>query len=217
MGGSAASYEVIYVAMAAFSLAKSKKTVKRKLQLQVCPHSVSIEFHPNAASLSASLPALFLRMNCGSRAAESIPASLQGLPGSTTYRASWKSSCLPLNVAISQDADSGKFERKEIKFQLMVAPEGKSTKKSLAGCSYDVACLNLSTLSSAGVSSETRQISLSTGKSAAGAAIRAITLEATFHYEFLQDDFDISVEQSRSRETSPEARYYVKYKSITDL
>lgn len=200
------------------ALAKSKKTVKRKLHLQVYPHSVSIEFHPNAASLSASLPALFLRMHCGSRAGESAPASLQeGLPGSTTYRANWKSSCLPLNVAISQDADSGKFESKEIKFQLMVASEGKSTKKSLAGCSYDVACLNLSTLGSAGVSSETRQISLTTGKSAAGAAIRAITLEATFHYKFLQDDFDISVEQSRSREASPEARYYLNYRSIATL
>jgi hypothetical protein len=109
-------------------------------------------------------------------------------------------------LAISQDAASGKFESKEIKFQLKVASEGKSTKKSLAGCSYDVACLNLSALGHTGVSSETREISLSTGKSAAAAAIRAITLEATFHYEFLQDDFDISVEQSRSRETSPDAR-----------
>ena len=194
--------------MAAFSPIRSKKTVKRKLHLQVCPHSVSIEFHPNAASLSASLPALFLRMHRGSRAAESTPAPLrEGLSGPTTYRASWNSSCLPLNLAISQDAASGKFESKEIKFQLKVASEGKSTKKSLAGCSYDVACLNLSALGHTGVSSETREISLSTGKSAAAAAIRAITLEATFHYEFLQDDFDISVEQSRSRETSPDARY----------
>ena len=67
------------------------------------------------------------------------------------------------------------------------------------------------------MSSETRQISLTTGKSAAGAAIRAITLEATFHYKFLQDDFDISVEQSRSREASPEARYYLNYRSIATL
>lgn len=197
---------ILYAAMAA-----TGKTTKRKLYLQVSPHSVSIEFQPNAVSLSASLPALFLRISRGSRATESTQATLQGLSGST-YRASWMSSTLPINVVLSQDTASGKVERKEIKFQLKIASEGKLTHKSLAGCTYDISCLNLSALDYTGVSSETRQISLNTGKSAAAAvAIRAITLEATFRYEFLHDDFEISVEQSRSRETSPAHARYKMY------
>lgn len=190
-------------AMATFSATK-----KRKLYLQISPHLVSIELQPQAASLSASLPDLFLRVSRGSRATETSPVKLQqGLTGPTTYRASWSNSSLPLNLVLSQDETSGKFQGKEIKVQLKIASEGKSSHKSLASCTYDVTCLNLSTLHYVSASSETRQMSLSTGKSAAAsAAICAITLEATFHYEFLRDDFDISVEQSRSRETSPCAR-----------
>ena len=189
-------------------MATFQATKKRKLYLQLSPHSVSIEFQPRAASLSASLPDLFLRVSRGSRATETSPAKLQeGLSGSTTYRVSWSNSVLPLNLVLAQDETSGQFQSKEIKVQLKIASEGKSSNKSLASCAYDVTCLNLSALNYVGASSETRQISLSMGKSAAAtAAIRAITVEATFHYKFLQDDFDISVEQSQSRETSPSAR-----------
>ena len=199
------------------ALSTTKKVIERKLYLQVCPHSVSIEFQPNAASLSASLPALFLRLSHGSRATESTPAKLQeGYSGYTTYRASWNKSALPLNLALSQDASSGEFQNKEIELQLKVpASEGINSHKSLASYTYDVTCLNLAALNYAMASSETRQIFMSTGKSAAAAAIRAVTLEATFHYRFLHDNFDISVEHSRSRETSPHARYlYTQFNSL---
>lgn len=198
--------------MAAFTA--TEKATKRKLCLQVSPHSVSIEFQPNSMSLSASLPTLYLRMSRGSRATESDQAILQeGLQGSTTFKASWKRSTLPLNLALSQDAVSGKYLCKEIKFQLKIASEGKAAHKSLAGCLYDVTSLNLSALDYVTASSETRQVYLSTGKSAAAtAAIRAITLEATFHYRFLPNDFDISMEQSLPRKVSP-PKWYKNYKA----
>ena len=191
--------------MAAFLT--TNEEVKRKLYLQVSPHSVSIEFKPNAVSLSASLPPLYLRMTRGTRAAESTHAALQGAaPGSTTYTATWQSCDLPMNVALYRNATSGKYASKEIKFQLKIHSKERSH-KSLASCTYDISCLNLSALDYVATSSETRQVSLNAGLSAAAAAaIHAITLEATFHYEFLQDNFEISMEQSRSRETSPRAR-----------
>lgn len=184
---------------------------ERKLYLQVSPHSVSIEFQGNAVSLPTCRPQTLvsLRMSRGPRAAESLQATLQEEPSrSNAYKAKWTGVSLPLNVSLSQEKVSGKYENKEIKFQLRVSASGGNSKQEiLANCTYDLSCLNLCALDSVGVSSETRQISLNAGESTAAVAIRAIIMEATFRCEFLRDEFDISVEQSRSRETSPCARY----------
>lgn len=183
---------------------------ERKLCLQVSPHSVSIAFQANAVSLPNWPQALVsLRMSRGSRAAESLQATLQEEPsGSNSCMAKWTGASLPLNVSLSQEKVSGKYENKEIEFQLRVATvENDSKQEILASCTYDLSRLNLCALDSFGVSSETRQISLNACESTATVAIRAIIMEATFHCKFLSDEFDISVEQSRSRETSPYARY----------
>lgn len=181
--------------------------VKRKLQLQVSPHSVSIHFQPNTIALPASMPPLYLRVTRGSRSTESPQATLEEVvAGSMMYTATWPSCTLTLNVALNRHSVSGEFEAKEIKLHLKIYSEGKSSHKNLASCTYNINCLNLSALDFVAASSETRQISLSMGKFAL-AAIHSIVLEATFHYEYLADDFDISVEQSRSRESSPHPRY----------
>lgn len=179
--------------------------IKRKLYLQVSPHSVSIEFQPSHV---ASLPAtsVSFRMSLGSRTTESLLATLQEEPsGSKVYKAKWTGSSLHLNVSLSQDSVSGMYENMEVKFKLIVASEDNFKHECLGSCTFDLSRLNLCALNSVRVSSETRQVSLNVGD--AVAAVRAITLETAFQYEFLRDDFDISVEQSRSRETSPCARY----------
>lgn len=189
--------------MAAYS--ETEKTIKRKLYLQVIPYSVSVDFQPNV-SPSTSLQAVTLRMSRGSRTTESLLATLEeGSSGSKIYKPKRTGSPLHLNVSLSQDRVSGTYENKEVTFQLRVASEENHKHESLGSCTYDLSCLNLCALDSVQVSSETRRVSLNVG--GAVAAIRAITLEAAFHYEFLRDDFDISVEHSQSRETSPSARY----------
>lgn len=189
-------------------MATSDELVKRKLELQMSPHSVSIRFLPNAISLPDSMPPLYLRIARGSRCTASPHATLEEVvAGSMVYTATWPSCTLTLNVALNRHSVSGKFEAKEIKIQLKIYSEDKPSHKNLASCAYNINCLNLSALDFVAASSETRQVSLNMGKSAS-ATIHSIILDATFHYKYLADDFDISVEQSRSRESSPHPRYY---------
>ena len=182
---------------------------KRKLELCISPHSVLIQFDQNAISLSASMPPLYLRISRGSRSVDSSLASLErSMTGSMMYTANWENSNLAFNVTLIQQSSSGNFDSKEIKIQLKIDSGDTSRQKSLASCTYDISCLNFSALDFVKTSSETRQISLRMGKSAS-AAIRSILLEATFHYNYLEEEEDVSVEKFQSH------RYIKKWISVT--
>lgn len=160
--------------------------MEHKLFLSVSLHSVCIDFQQTVVTVVKPLPAVLVRIFSGSAATQSVPACLRKEPGkSSTYRASWINSSLPLNLTVSQDATSGLFHRKKVKIQLKI--HGQVSHKSLASCKYDVSSLSLSRkLDSAEDASETRLIPLST-RSAAGraAAIHDVTVKLTFCHQIL--------------------------------
>ena len=168
---------------------------KQRLKLQTHLQSLSVQFKQNAVQTPSSFPPVYIRMTRGSRVAESSNVSLTA---STTtpgmYSAQWEGSSLPMVLTVSKDVKSGKFESRDVRYQLKIYSEGKVSHKTLAGCRFDITNLNLQSVDYS-PSAEKQQLQFNVGKNAT-AAISDIVLEATFQYELLPDQPTFSLEES---------------------
>ena len=174
---------------------------KQRLKLQTHLESLSVQFKQNTVQTPSSFPPIYIRMTRGSRVVES---SNVPLTASTTtpgkYSAQWEGSILSMVLTVSRDVKSGRFESRDVRYQLKIYSEGKASHKTLASCRFDVTNLNLQS-ADCSPSAEKQQLQFSVGKNAT-AAISDIVLEATFQYELLPDQPTFSLEESTSI-TSP--------------
>lgn len=176
---------------------------KEKLYLQTQLHSLSIHFEESAIQLLASCPPLYVRLSRGSQTVDSKQVTLSETSlGSCIYTADWDQlEVLPLIVTLSRDADTGEFGPKGLKFLLKIFSEGKSSHKTLASYTFDVASLNLSCLDVVPSSVEGQRLECSIGKNATN-AILSVTLDVTFHYSFMHNRFAHSEVETPSDSTS---------------
>ena len=187
---------------------------KQRLKLQTHLQSLSVQFKQNTVQTPSSFPPIYIRMTRGSRVVES---SNVPLTASTTtpgkYSAQWEGSILSMVLTVSRDVKSGRFESRDVRYQLKIYSEGKASHKTLASCRFDVTNLNLQS-ADCSPSAEKQQVQFNVGKNAT-AAISDIVLEATFQYELLPDQPTFSLEESTSitspRSPSPSCRLGIIY------
>ena len=175
------------------------KSPKEKLNMHVQLHSLSVLFEQNTVHKLSSFPPLYIRLSRGSQSVESAHITLvESSPGSSTYTAHWDQvETLQLSLGITRDLESGEFGSKHLKFLLKIFSEGKSSHRTLASYTFDVASLNLSCLDIIPFSKEKQTLECSVGKNATS-VISSVTLDVTFHYSLMHDQFAYSLEASTS-------------------
>ena len=165
------------------AMAESINVQKQCLELHTQLQSLSVQFSSDVVHVPSSFPPVYIRMTRGSRSAESSKVHL--IPSTSTpgmYTATWTEAILSMTLTVSRDVESEIFVSRDVKYQLKIYSEGKTSHKTLASCTFDVTSLNLESASYS--STEMQQLHFLVGKNAA-TAISDVVLEASFLYEIL--------------------------------
>lgn len=186
-------------------MAEALSSEKLRLRMQAHLHSLSIQFCKDSVQMPTTFPPLYVRLSRGSRFVESARVSLEeSPPASGIYTARWEGDVLSIVLGLSRDVETGSFASKDVKFLLKIYSESKSSHKTLATCTFDAVQLNLAALDFMPSSTEKKILRLGVGKNATN-AIKGVTLEVTFQFEFLKEE-GISSFASKSDATSPPPR-----------
>ena len=183
------------------AMAEGTNVQKQHLDLHTQLHSLSVQFNKGAVQIPSSFPPVYIRMTRGSHSADSSRVHLIAstiTPGK--YTATWTEATLSMTLTVSRDVESGRFVSRDVKYQLKIYSEGKTSHKTLASCTFDVTSLKLETANC--LSTKKQQLQFLAGKNAA-TAITDIVLEATFHYEILPNQPTFSPEGSTISASPP--------------